>query len=361
MALWDTVKGQLRSVIEWENPDENTLFYQWTENGDEIKNASKLIVAPGQGCIFTHEGKVEAVITEEGVTELKTSNIPFWTTITKFMQAFESEHKVGIYFFKTTRILDQKWGTPSVIKYQDPKYNFPVGLKAYGNYSMQIKEPGMFFTQIVGAVNSFGVDEFKQTMSARIIQPLTDYFAEAQLSYTDIDAQREEVSAAIEEKLITDFEKLGFNITDFRIEGTNFDEDTMKRINRIADMTAEAQAAAAVGLNYAQVQQLDAMKDAANNEGGGAGMGMGLGAGIGFGNMMAGTMAQGFGQQPAPGQAAPAQGQAPPAGGQAAGAGAAAGAADPMAKLQQLKQMMDGGLISAEEYEAKKKDILSKM
>ena len=48
MALWDKIKGQLRSVIEWENADNETLFYQWSADGDEIKNASKLIVKPGQ-------------------------------------------------------------------------------------------------------------------------------------------------------------------------------------------------------------------------------------------------------------------------------------------------------------------------
>ena len=35
---------QLRSVIQWENPDPNVLFQCWTDHGDEIKNASKLIV-----------------------------------------------------------------------------------------------------------------------------------------------------------------------------------------------------------------------------------------------------------------------------------------------------------------------------
>ncbi len=44
MALFDGVKRQLRSVIEWKNPSENILLSQWSENGDEIKNASKLIV-----------------------------------------------------------------------------------------------------------------------------------------------------------------------------------------------------------------------------------------------------------------------------------------------------------------------------
>ncbi len=100
MALLDGIKRQLRSVIEWKNPADNVLFAQWTENGDEIKTASKLLVAPGQGCIFVYEGKIQSVIDEECLINLDTDNIPFWTTVKKFMQFFDSEHKVGIYFYK---------------------------------------------------------------------------------------------------------------------------------------------------------------------------------------------------------------------------------------------------------------------
>ena len=34
---------------------------------------------------------------------------------------------------------------------------------------------------------------------------------------------------------------------------------------------------------------------------------------------------------------------------------------DPVEKLGQLKRMLEGGLITAEEYEAKKKDLLSRL
>ena len=95
MGFLDSLRRQLRSVIEWENPGPSELFTQWTDNGDEIKNASKLIIGPGQGCVFVYEGKVVDVLTQEGTVDLKTANIPFWTTITKVMQAFESEHKVS--------------------------------------------------------------------------------------------------------------------------------------------------------------------------------------------------------------------------------------------------------------------------
>ncbi|QPK63812.1 SPFH domain-containing protein [Methylomonas sp. LL1] len=336
MALIDGIKRQLRSVIEWQNPDSDVLLEQWTENGDEIKNASKLIVGPGQGCIFVYQGQVRAVIEEQCMINLQTDNVPFWTTIKKFMQFFESEHKVGIYFFKKTKILDQKWGTTSLIKYQDPKYRFPIGLKAYGNYSYQIADAQAFFVNIVGSHNRMGIDEFRQVISARIIQPISDYLAECGYSYADIDANRDEIARGIAIKLAITFRKLGFSIGDFRIEGTDFDDDTLRRINRIADLTAEAQAAQAVGLDYAKVQQLDAMREAARNESGAAGAGMGLGAGVALGQ----NMAQGLSEVPR---------------------SMTNNVEDISAKLAQLKQLFESELISEAEYAAKKQELLAKL
>ncbi|MBP8082649.1 MAG: SHOCT domain-containing protein, partial [Spirochaetes bacterium] len=99
------------------------------------------------------------------------------------------------------------------------------------------------------------------------------------------------------------------------------------------DMQAEAQAANAAGVSFAQLQQLDAMKTAAGNDGA-PGMMMGMGVGMGFGQNMAGV---------------------------AAGAGQAASQDDPMLKLKKLKDMMDAGLISPQDFEEKKKAILSSM
>ncbi|TXK98287.1 hypothetical protein BMR02_09060, partial [Methylococcaceae bacterium HT1] len=50
----------------------------WQGNGDELKNASKLLVGPGQGCIFVYEGRVKAVLNETGLVNFsdKFSQIP---------------------------------------------------------------------------------------------------------------------------------------------------------------------------------------------------------------------------------------------------------------------------------------------
>ncbi|MEW6670427.1 MAG: SPFH domain-containing protein [Thermodesulfobacteriota bacterium] len=335
MAILNTFKRQLRSVIEWRDPRPDMLFYQWSDNGDEIKNASKLIVNPGQGCIFVYEGKIRSVLKTPCLLELETANIPFWTTIKKFMQSFESEHKVGIYYFRTTKVLNQKWGTLAPIKYEDPKFGFPVALKAFGNFSCRVVDPRDFFVNVVGGHNNFTATDFRSVMSERIVQSITDHIAERRLPYTEIDAQREEIVQGLAEKLTADFAKLGFEITDFRIEGTNFDEETVRRIGRIADLTAEAQAIKAVGVDYAELLRLEALKEAAKNEGGGAGIGVGLGAGLGMGQAMAQSMTQ-----------------------KTTAAPATNAGSDPAAKLAQLKKMHEQGLISDEEYAAKKKQIL---
>jgi len=336
MSFFDGFRKQLRSVIEWTNPPKDALFEQWTSDGDEIKNASKLIIGPGQGCIFVYQGKVISILTSELMVDLKTDNIPFWTTVSKFMQAFESEHKVGIYFFKTTKQLNQKWGTKSLIKYEDPKYKFPVGLKAYGNYSFRITDPDNFFHSVVGAGYHYSIMQFRTMINARILQPLSDFLALKKYSYAEIDSKSEEIASHVNELIEKEFIKLGFEITDFRIEGTSFDEDTMQRINRIADLVAEAQAANAVGLDYAAVQKLGAMRDAARNEGGGAGLGMGMGAGIGMGKAMSDEMTDN-------------------------GSKAESNLNSPTERLRTLKILLDDNLISEAEFEAKKKEILSEI
>jgi membrane protease subunit (stomatin/prohibitin family) len=342
MALWDGMRRQLRSVIEWEGASQDMLFTLWSANGDEIKNASKLIVRPGQGCIFLYEGKIQSVHLEEGLYELSTSNIPFITTLLKFMQAFESEHKVGIYFFWQTEFLNQKWGTPTPIKYDDPLYKFPVGLRAFGNFSFKITEPERFFVNVVGGRENYPVAEFKSTAVDRIIQPLTDLFAEAGLSYGEIDKNRNELATGLTTKLEPDFIALGFTMTDFRIGSTSFDQDTQTRIGKIADVSAEAMAAQRAGIDYAQLQQLGALRDAARNTGGAAGAGVGIGAGLGLGQ----AMAQSFNTP-----SATQQNQQTPAAVQLS----------VEERLEKLKSLFEKDLITEEEFSARKKEVLKEL
>lgn len=328
MAFFDPLKRQLRSVIQWENQSDDLLFYQWSENGDEIKNASKLIVGPAQGCIFIYEGKIQSIFDKEGIVNISTSNTPFITTIKKFMQFFESEHKAAFYFYKKSILANQKWGTVSPIKYIDPIYKFPVELVAFGNYSMQIKNPEKFFVSIVGEQKVFGIEELKNIVNSRIIHPMSDYFASSKLSYNHIDEHREEIGNALTQKLSHIFEELGFTLSDFRIEGTGFDENTKDRINKIADTKATSYAAHEAGISYKDMRQLDALSDAANNEVGASGVFLGANVGQVLATNMVGSLGQSNSIED---------------------------------RLRQLKTFFDSQLITKEEYEKKKQAILEEL
>ncbi|MHA7060027.1 SPFH domain-containing protein [Aquimarina sp. M1] len=341
----NSFSNQLRSVIEWQNPKSDTLFEKWTQNGDEIKNASKLIVGPGQGCLFVYEGKVEGFFEEQGMYDLKTGNIPFWTTIKNIMYKFESAHKVGIYFYRKAEMQNIRWGTPSPITYKDPVYNFPVGLGAFGNFSFRITKAVDFFTNVIAGEDHYPVRAIQKVILSRITQPISDFLAKASFSYVDIDKHRNEIAEFSKTSCENIFHELGFELLDFRIEGTSFDEETKTRIGRITDMSAEAQAMKELGVSYQDYQQLEALKNMAKNEGGGN-LGMQMGAGLGMGQMM-GNMMNGQNNQQTPKQQ---QNTPPPA---------QPDPNDPMQKLEKLKKMFDAGFIDEQEYKQKKQEILS--
>ncbi len=318
------VKNQMRSVIQWDKPDPTVLVYKYTDRGDEIKNASKLIINPWQGVVMVYQGKIQEIMTEAGTFDIATDNIPFLTTLFRIMQAFESENKVGIYFFKTTIITDQKWGTKSPVKYIDPQYKFPVGMRAFGNFSFRISDFNALFTSYLGTQDSVTVDSLRTVISDRIVAPLTDAFATAGLGYNEIDQNRLELSAKVQAAAQDDFAPFWLELSDFRIENTDFDEDTQGRIRTIADTQAQSIAAQSAGVSYADMQKLSALRDAAKNEWGTAGVFMGMGAGQSLGGMM---------NTPTPEL--------------------------PEARLAKLKSLLDGALITQEEFDKKKGEILS--
>ncbi|MCY4779314.1 SPFH domain-containing protein [Sphingobacterium sp. UT-1RO-CII-1] len=332
MGLFRFFKKQLATVVEWQPQEADRLFWKFPAVTDEIKNASKLIVAPGQGCILVYEGKVVNVIDSEGVYNLSTSNHPFITSLLKFAQLFESEHKMGLYFYRKAQVLNQGWGTSAPIKYIDEEYNIPVQLSAYGNFSYRLLEAEKFFIEYVGAQDEYTTMEFREVAQSRIPQIFASYLAKEKIPYLKIDQQVNELAKGVGLELATEFDNFGLELLDFRIEGNSFDKDTQERIGRIADVSADTQAASEGGLTYAQLEKLRALRDSAQNEGGVAGVGVALGAGVSMGKMFSDQVDEVT--QPVKGK-------------------------DPVEQLRKLKLLFDEEILTKEEYEEKKKAYLN--
>ena len=334
MSLFNFFKKQLSTVIAWSPQQTDVLLWKYHAKTDEIKNASKLIVGPGQGCMLVYEGKIMEVLDQEGTYTIKTDNLPFITSLLKVMQFFESEHKVGLYFYRKAEVLNQSWGTSSPVKYVDAVYKIPVKMSAFGNFSYQMVNPHKVFADLVGSIDEFTTESFRDIVQSRIPQLLINYLATQKLPYTEIDTELNRMTTEMRIQLIGEFEKLGVGMTDFRIEGTSYDADTEERIGRVADVTVDAMAAAEGGMSYEQLEKLRALRDAARNESGVAGAGAALGAGMSMGNMFSKSIED---------VTMPAQ------------------RADPIDQLQKLRLLLDENIITREEFEQKKKEYLANM
>lgn len=327
MGLRDLFKRQLRTVVEWKEQDGQLLFHLMETTTDEIKNASKLIVAPGQGCVVVYDGKVSGVLTEPDVFSMETANHPFITSLLNLAQRSESEHKMRFYFFRTAEVVNVLWGTASPVKYIEPDYKLPVTLGACGNFSIKIVDAGRMFTTLLGTMSNYSVADVQELVSSRIVAPLSSFLAEKAYPYREVDSHLMDLSNELKERTAAELEQLGLELTDFRVNSVTFDEDTMERIGRIANMTAEQRAAAEVDLDYVSMQKLEALRDAARNEGGLAGAGLQLGAGVQLAKDVFKTQV----------------------------------ADDSTERLRKLKKLLDEQLITEEEYEKKKNEILSQL
>lgn len=327
MGLRDLFKRQLRTVVEWKEQNGQLLFHQLETTTDEIKNASKLIVAPGQGCVVVYDGKVSGVLTEPDVYSMETANHPFITSLLNLAQRSESEHKMRFYFFRTAEVVNVLWGTASPVKYIEPDYKLPVTLGACGNFSIKIADAGRMFTTLLGTISNYSVADVQELVSSRIVAPLSSFLAEKAYPYREVDSHLMDLSNELKARTAAELEQLGLELIDFRVNSVTFDEDTMERIGRIANMTAEQRAAAEVDLDYVSMQKLEALRDAARNEGGLAGAGLQLGAGVQLAKDVFKTQA----------------------------------ADDSTERLRKLKKLLDEQLITEEEYEKKKNEILSQL
>lgn len=300
--------NQLLSNIQWNTQDKSILVWRFPDADQVLQNNSTVIVGPGQAMIFVNEGKAQGVITEQGTYDLKTGSIPFFSSMMAVFRGGDTKHKASVFFVNMTEITDVKWGTKSPLKYNDPVYKFPVGLRAFGNYSFKITKPAEFFTEYSGMIqDALTLDQFQSVITDRIITPISDALASAKFGYTDIDSNRDELSAVITEKVAPDFDRIGFSLTVFRIENTDFDDATQALVGSIASTQAQVfQANTLAGMNTQGLEnlqklgQLEALKTAAANPNGLAGAGVGLGAGLGMGAAMVNGMNQQTQQPQAP-------------------------------------------------------------
>lgn len=291
MAFWDKLRGELIDIIEWTDDSPDSMVYRFERYGNEIKNGAKLTVREGQVALFVNEGKLADVFAP-GMYELTTKNLPLLSTLKGWAHGFESPFKAEVYFVKTTRFTDQKWGTKNPIILRDPDFG-AVRVRAFGTYGLRISDPATFLREVVGTDGHFTTDEIVDQLRNVIVSRFSDKLAESRVPVLDVAARYDELGDLLKDRIAPEMAEYGLILTKLLVENISVPPAVEEALDKRASMGALGNLDA-----YMKFQSANAMEAAANNpSGGGASEGMGLGAGF----AMAGQMVNAFQQ----GQAAP--------------------------------------------------------
>jgi membrane protease subunit (stomatin/prohibitin family) len=300
MSFFDKVKdaalNQFIEVIEWLDNTQDTILYRFPVHGQEIKNGAQLIVRESQAAVFVYEGQVADVFTPGRYT-IDGGNTPILSKLGAWKYGFNSPFKSEVYFVNTKQFTDMKWGTSNPIMLRDNDFGI-VRLRAFGAYSLRVADPSGFIREVAGTNAHFQTEDIDAQLKRAIVTEFSDALGEMKIPALDLAAQYKELGEAIRAKINEDFSTYGLQVTKFYVENISLPPEVEEAMDKRASMGALGDAN-----RYMQFQAADALRDAAQNEGGGAGLGAGLGAGFAVGGQMAnafgnmGQQQQGGGQQ----------------------------------------------------------------
>lgn len=341
-----------------------------------ISNGSKIVVPEGTALVTLQEGAVTGFIAEPGGYTFSSEDINSQSIFagdgivsSLIKQSWErfkfggqpGSQQMAIYV-NLKEIPNNRFGTQSEIYWDDAYLGAQVGAITRGTYTLKIVDPILFIKNFVpidyitgGEIFDFA--DMDNDAAAQLFNEVVSSLAGAFSNYTNDPSKgnrinkiqgdqvgfAQSLSQAVDDGYQWKTDR-GLEIVKVAIQAIEYDEDTKALLSDVKKADALA---GARGNSFMQQAAARGFQAAGEN-GGGAGMAfMGMG-------MNATGQAMGGLQQPV--QQQPVQQQQPAEPQQPASQGSAE--SDPMEELAKYKKMLDAGLITQEDYDAKKKQIL---
>lgn len=373
--------SKIADVIKYEG--DNTTFI-WKHPCEDFNTLTQLIVHENQEAIFFMNGQALDLF-GAGRYTLETQNIPLIGKALNIPTGGKTPFHCEVYFINKTEQMAIKWGTDSKVQYVEPTYGFPISIGASGEMSLRVEDSRKLLLKLVGTETYLGREKLVQFFRAFLMTRVKTYIAQVMktnaINIFEIDENLTAFSENIRNLLVPDFADYGISLERFFIttivkpdgdrQYEKFKELHFRQYADIAeaklrqqteiinaeteaqkvviDSKAQATKRAQEGYTYQQERGFEVAEKVAENEAVGqfTNMGVGLGtmAGVGgavgsvVGNAVNGAMNT-VAEQPAQSQPT-----------------------DDMAvfkaKVEKLNIMKNSGMISDEEFENLKNQLLS--
>ncbi|MBU0507605.1 SPFH domain-containing protein [bacterium] len=326
---------RLMEVLEFLDDSGKTMVKRVPDDGPcEVKWGAQLTVRESQSAVFFRDGRALEVF-GPGRHVLRTPNLPVVTKwVTSFGYGPDSPFRAEVYFLNRKLFPNLKWGTPSAVVFRDSELKM-VRLRSHGIYSIQIADPLLFLNKVVGTEGLYYDDTIANYLRNIIVARLTDILGKELKTVFDLPADFNRLALVARSRLTDDFTALGLELHDFYINAISLPDD----VQNIIDMRS---AIAALGNldEFMKFKAAMALESAADNPGGAAGAGVGVGAGMGLGFMLPQYLQQAMQTGIAPIRETQ---------------------ETVMDRIRKLKDLLDQGAITAEEFTSLKKKLIDEI
>jgi membrane protease subunit (stomatin/prohibitin family) len=220
-----------------------------------------------------------------------------------------------------------KWGTKEPILFRDKELEM-IRLRAYGSFSIQVIDTMLFVNKVVGTMGLFTASLIEDYLRGMIVSKLNVVLSKILTSVFDIPASMDQLNILMRLEMSTDFEGLGLSMHDLYVQAISLPEEVQQKIDTKSGMNVLGNLD-----QYMKLKIADSLEDAAKS-GGGMGDGLGLGAGLGMGMSLPGIIQQNM---------------------------QTASSTSVATKLKELKELLDLGALTQEEFDKKKQELLKQL
>ncbi|MDO4413711.1 MAG: SPFH domain-containing protein [Erysipelotrichaceae bacterium] len=355
----------------------------WKQPEEDFNNNSTLIVMPGEIALFVNGGIIEEVFEESGTFTLNTANYPFISRLKNQFSGGISKYNCIVYFVRTNHSQEILWGTSSPLQIRDKYLGIITKIKARGSYRVQVENAPVFLKKMVGSGNrEFNPEDldryFTNEFQSLIRNTLTNVLNDVPYELIEVERNIKDLSNQLEQAVQEIMLPYGLKCIRFIIAALEVDDDELRRkyddkgidlLNQVRQAKIDNDIINSMGDNYTRRETAQILHELANNPaaGGIASTGAGLGMGIAATNVFA-NMANNF---MSPVNSNPITQTVPATSLKPSGRfgikedddvqNAKPTVDDDFAVLSKLKTMLESGLISQSQYDAKVEEILSRL
>lgn len=328
MGILEMFRDQFLDVIEYVDKSNKIIVTKFRrESGNnELKQGSKVIVREGQAAIFLKGGQLADVL-YPGTYTLDTGNLPILSTWEAIPYFFTSPVVADLYFVSTKQFIDNKWATKNPIMKRDRDFNM-VRIRAFGKFAFRISHVPSFMTEIFGSRGMVMTYDIVTYLASLVGEAFSVVVGESELSVLDFAIIYREFSMKILERVNGQMESQGIEFSEILIENISLPEEVEKLIDEQSGIGAARQDMGA----FMQYQTARAMRELAGKDSGLAGLGAGM--------VLGRTMVQNIQDMGMGGQKEEKKSRTE--------------------QLRELKSLLDEGILTQEEFDAEKKEILQK-